>query len=185
MVDSARNWRCLRRPGNARRSWGCWRRWPAGSRRTRRPLCTACAARDRRRRRRGRTRGLRRSAAPGRRCRASRTTCEALQAFGNRRGGVGRRGDALLLLLLGWCGAETLGHVGHDGEAHGDVEPVEQVLGVGVEVQRQVAYVVAAVGEEGDGLVGLHALGDEQVEQAPFGFGVVGARRLLLITLIT
>src|SRR5664280_289445 len=99
---------------------------------------------------------------------------EALQAFGNRRGGVGRRDALLLLLLLGWCGAEALRHVGHDGEAHGDVEPVEQVLGVGVEVQRQVADVVAAVGEEGDGLVGLHALGDEQVEQAPFGFGVVG-----------
>ena len=54
------------------------------------------------------------------------------------------------------------------------MEPVEQVLGVGVEVQRQVADVVAAVGEEGDGLVGLHALGDEQVEQAPFEFAVVG-----------
>src|SRR5664280_1509406 len=36
MVDSARNWRWPRQPGNARRSWGCWRRWPAGSRRTRR-----------------------------------------------------------------------------------------------------------------------------------------------------
>src|SRR5450759_1568242 len=54
-----KSWAGASRVGNARRSWGCWRRWPAGGRRTRRPPCTACAARDRRRRRRGRTRGLR------------------------------------------------------------------------------------------------------------------------------
>src|SRR5664280_861848 len=83
-------------------------------------------------------------------------------------------GDALLLLLLGWCGAETLGHVGHDGEAHGDVEPVEQVLGVGVEVQRQVADVVAAVGEEGDGWLACMPWEMSRSNRAPFGFGVVG-----------
>ena len=71
-------------------------------------------------------------------------------------------------------GAQALGHVGHDGDAHGEVEPVEQVLGLRVEVAGQVADVLAAVGEEGDLLVGLHPLGFQDFEQPPFGFGVVG-----------
>jgi hypothetical protein len=54
------------------------------------------------------------------------------------------------------------------------VEPVQQVLSLGVEIERLVADVFAAVGEEGDLLVGLHPLGFEHFEQAPFGFGVVG-----------
>ncbi len=54
------------------------------------------------------------------------------------------------------------------------MEPVQQVLSLGVEIERQVADVFAAVGEEGDLLVGLHPLGFEHFEQAPFGFGVVG-----------
>ena len=37
-----------------------------------------------------------------------------------------------------------------------------------------VADVLAAVGEEGDLLVGGHPLGPEHFEQAPSGFGVVG-----------
>src|SRR5664280_2592553 len=91
MVDSARNWRWPRQPGNARRSWGCWRRWPAGSRRTRRRFAQLALLGtgavdvevelevfD----------GLQRPedvAVPA-------EPLEALQAFGNRRGGVGRRG---------------------------------------------------------------------------------------------
>jgi hypothetical protein len=54
------------------------------------------------------------------------------------------------------------------------VEPVQQVGGLGVEVQRQVADVLAAVGEEGDLLVVLHALGAQDLVQASLGFGVVG-----------
>ena len=74
-----------------------------------------------------------------------------------------------------WRGRwQALGHVGHDGDPHGQVEPVQQVLGLGVEVAGNVADVLAAVGEEGDLLVGLHALGSKHLEQAPFGFGVVG-----------
>jgi len=48
------------------------------------------------------------------------------------------------------------------------------MLGAGVEVEGQVADVLAAVGDEGDGLVGLHTLAFEHLEEAPFGFGVVG-----------
>ncbi len=52
--------------------------------------------------------------------------------------------------------SQALGHVGHDGDPHRQVEPVEQVPGLGVEITRQVADVFAAVGEEGD-LVALAA----------------------------
>ena len=69
---------------------------------------------------------------------------------------------------------QALGHAGHDGDPHGQVEPVQQVLGLGVEVAGDVANVFAAVGEEGDLLVGGHPLGFEHFEQAPSGFGVVG-----------
>jgi hypothetical protein len=70
--------------------------------------------------------------------------------------------------------SQALGHVGHDGDPHRQVEPVQQVLGLGGEVRRQVADVFATVGEEGDLLVGGHPLGSEHLEQAPFGFRVVG-----------
>lgn len=69
--------------------------------------------------------------------------------------------------------AQTFGYVGQDGEAHDDAEPVEGNPGLRVEIQGEVSY-VAAVGDEGDGLVGRQALGGEQAGQAAFGFGVVG-----------
>ncbi len=52
------------------------------------------------------------------------------------------------------------------------LQSVEEVLGAGVEVERQVADVLAAVGDERDVLVGLHAMGGEHLEQAAFGLGV-------------
>ena len=73
-----------------------------------------------------------------------------------------------------WGCAQALGELGQHGEAHRDVEPVQQVFGLWVEVEREVAHVVGAVGAEGDLLVGLHALGGEQLEEAPLGLGVVG-----------
>ena len=48
------------------------------------------------------------------------------------------------------------------------------MLGLRVEVVGQLADVFAAVGEEGDLLVGLHPLGGKHVKQSPFGFGVLG-----------
>jgi hypothetical protein len=55
-------------------------------------------------------------------------------------------------------GVEAFGHLPEDGEAHGDVEPVDQVLGLRAEVEGQFADVVAAVSEERDLLVRLHPL---------------------------
>ncbi len=52
------------------------------------------------------------------------------------------------------------------------MEPVQIVLGVGVEVEREVPDVLAAVGEEDHGLVGLHALAAQYLEQASFRLGV-------------
>ena len=74
---------------------------------------------------------------------------------------------------LGWD-AQALGQLHHHGDAYREVEPVQQMLGLRVEVVGQVADVVAAVGEEGDLLVGLHPLGGKRFEQPAFGFGVVG-----------
>ena len=45
--------------------------------------------------------------------------------------------------------SQALGRVGHDGDPHRQVEPVQQVLSLGVEIERQVADVFAAVGEDG------------------------------------
>ena len=75
--------------------------------------------------------------------------------------------------LLRWD-AQALGQLGQHGDPHREVEPVQQVLGLRVEVAGQVADVFAAVGEEGDLLVGLHPLGGKHVEQPPFRFAVVG-----------
>ncbi len=33
---------------------------------------------------------------------------------------------------------DALGHLSHHGQAHRDVEPVDQVLGLGIEVARQL-----------------------------------------------
>jgi hypothetical protein len=49
---------------------------------------------------------------------------------------------------------DALGHLSHHGQAHRDVEPVDQVLGSGVEVARQLAHILAAIGQEGDLLLG-------------------------------
>jgi hypothetical protein len=39
------------------------------------------------------------------------------------------------------------------------MKPVQQVLSLGIQIQLHVANVLAAIGEEIDLLVGLHALG--------------------------
>jgi prephenate dehydrogenase len=54
------------------------------------------------------------------------------------------------------------------------VEPVQQVLGLRIEVAGQVADVFAAVGEEGDLLVGLHPLAASTSNSRRFRFAVVG-----------
>jgi hypothetical protein len=67
-----------------------------------------------------------------------------------------------------------LAKLAQDRDAHGEVEPVEEVLGARVQVQREIVYGAAAVGEEGDLLVGGHTLGPQQLIQLAFGLAVVG-----------
>src|SRR6266404_9638102 len=54
------------------------------------------------------------------------------------------------------------------------MKPVQQVLSLGIQIQLHVAYVLAAVGEKIDLLVGLHALGLKQLEQATLGLFIIG-----------
>ena len=71
------------------------------------------------------------------------------------------------------------------------MKPVEQVLGLRVQVQLEVAHRVAAVGEKRELLVHLMALRLEHLEQAAFGLLVQGldkpkalaGREILLIRL--
>jgi hypothetical protein len=70
--------------------------------------------------------------------------------------------------------APPFDHLGHDREAHSQVEPVEHVLGLGVQVERQLAHVLSAVGQEGDLLVRLHPLRLEELQEAALGPAVVG-----------
>src|SRR6266568_9558366 len=68
---------------------------------------------------------------------------------------------------------EALDHLAHDRQPHRDVKPIDEMLGPRVQVERQVAYVLPAVRQEGDLLVHLHALGLQHLEQASLGLGVV------------
>jgi hypothetical protein len=43
--------------------------------------------------------------------------------------------------------------LGHDRDPHSDVEPIEQVLGSGVEVDGHITKEPTAIGEEGDLLI--------------------------------
>ena len=54
------------------------------------------------------------------------------------------------------------------------MEPVQQVFSLRIQIQLDVAHVLAAVGEEIDLLVGLHTLRLKQLEQAAFGLFIVG-----------
>ena len=69
----------------------------------------------------------------------------------------------LLVVMMG----ETLGILSQHGEPHGDVEPVEHVLGTGGHVRGQVPDRVAAIGQERDVLVHLQSLFAQNLMQAP------------------
>src|SRR6202022_552464 len=68
---------------------------------------------------------------------------------------------------------QSLGGLIQYRQSHCQMKPVQEVLSLGIQIQLHVAYVLAAVGEEIDLLVGLHALGLKQLEQATLGLGIV------------
>jgi len=57
------------------------------------------------------------------------------------------------------------------------MKPIEEMLGLGVEVQLQLAHRIAAVGEKGHLLIHLHALGFEHLKHAPLGLGIVAMHK--------
>lgn len=63
----------------------------------------------------------------------------------------------------------------HERQAHGDVEPVQNVLGVGTHAHLQVANGVAAVGEKRDALIHLQSLRSEHVVKTALRFGIEAA----------
>jgi len=62
---------------------------------------------------------------------------------------------------------QSLGSLIQYRQSHRQMKPVQQVFSLGIQIQLHVAYVLAAVGEEIDLLVRLHALGLKQLEQTP------------------
>ena len=53
------------------------------------------------------------------------------------------------------------------------MKPIKEMLGLGVEVQLQLAHRIAAIREKGYLLIHLHALGFEHLKYPPFGLGVI------------
>jgi hypothetical protein len=86
---------------------------------------------------------------------------------------------------------QSLGSLVQYCQSHRQMKPVQQVLSLGIQIQLHVTYVLAAVGEEIDLLVGLHTPGLKQLEQATPGLFIVGlnpgkapSRELLFALLI-
>lgn len=50
--------------------------------------------------------------------------------------------------LEGRAPFQALGHLTHHGQAHREVEPVDQVLRLGIQVARELAHVLAAIGKK-------------------------------------
>ena len=68
-----------------------------------------------------------------------------------------------LVVMVG----QSPGALSEHGEPHGQMEPVENVLGTGGHIRRQVPDRVAAVGQERDVLIHLQALFAQHLMQAP------------------
>src|SRR5215472_7787808 len=89
---------------------------------------------------------------------------------------------ALLLIIVCKAARELTEH----GQAHGDVKPIQYVLARWCYQFGQRAHLLAAIGEEGDLLIGLQTLTLEQFEEPAFGPLLIGmdqahiARRAVL-----
>ena len=59
---------------------------------------------------------------------------------------------------LGFFGAEAFRHLIHHRQTHTHVKPVEQVFGLGIQIELQFSHRVTAVGEKRELLVHLHPL---------------------------
>ena len=73
--------------------------------------------------------------------------------------------------------AQSLDVLAHDGDAHGDVEPVEEMLGCRCHVLCHVPHRIAAISQEGDSLVFLPSLLFQDLVQTPLWPAVVGVNK--------
>jgi hypothetical protein len=54
-----------------------------------------------------------------------------------------------------------------------DMKPIQQVFGLGIEIQLQLTHRIAAVRKKGYLLIHLHALGFEHLKHTPLRLGIV------------
>ena len=85
----------------------------------------------------------------------------------------GKQAGALGLVVL----SDAAGILAQHRQAHGDVEPVQHVLGFRGDQFRQSAHLLAAVGQEGDVLVRLQALALQHLEQPTLRFPIVAVHQ--------
>jgi hypothetical protein len=85
-------------------------------------------------------------------------------------------GDVCVLLVLDGQG-QAFGTLLHDGQAHRQMKPVQQVLGLRVQVQLEVPHRVAPIGQERDLLIHLMPLRLQDLEQAPFRLYIQGRHK--------
>src|SRR5262249_43597276 len=74
---------------------------------------------------------------------------------------------------LGFLGAEAFRDLIHHRQTHTHVKPVEQMFGLGIQIELQFSNRIAAVGEKSDLLVHLHPLGFQHFEYSPLRFRVI------------
>jgi hypothetical protein len=59
---------------------------------------------------------------------------------------------------LGFFRAEAFRHLIQHRQTHADMEPIEQMFGLGIQIKLQLSNRIAAAGEKGDLLIHLHPL---------------------------
>src|SRR4051794_33503883 len=69
---------------------------------------------------------------------------------------------------------QALGVLAQHGQSHGDVEPVEVILGTGRDPIQEAADAVAAIGQEGQALVHPQILAVQHLEQPAFWLVIMG-----------
>ncbi len=60
--------------------------------------------------------------------------------------------------------AQAFGSLGHDGQTHRNVKPIQNMLRFRVDELRQIADILAPIREERDLLIHLHVLASQQFE---------------------
>jgi hypothetical protein len=84
--------------------------------------------------------------------------------------------DVCFLLVLDGQG-QPFGCLLEDGQAHREVKPIKEMLGLQVRVQLEVPHRVAPIGQERDLLIHLMPLRLQDLEEAPFRLRIQGLHK--------